>query len=401
MNKNNNTFMGRLTARLCAAVVLFVTGSMTATAQDDFGVNRLSINQEAGLTFIPGEEKDIVIELDNETPISSVEFYIELPVGLTYKKATKDLTRMTTTSHMLRFVEDKERSNSMCTVYHAALLTNATDMTKAAIKGDHGAVMAITVVADKNFREGTINISGGYGSTEIIENGMWVESKSVSLPCDETYKASLHVGTATLDHTDNLTMWTDGDVQEVKLNLENDIRVTGLQADITLPLGVTLLTDENGEIVFGNDGRLSENVTFMAKKLSEVTTANQYRVVISSITADVFEGNNGSLFSFSLKTSADFTEAGEVKVCNVKVSSVNGISYVIDGAPSFTVSPITDITGDGQWNIDDLQQWIDGAFIGKDTARKYDVNRDGKIEVDDLDAVVGLVMAPVQAGEGE
>ena len=174
-----------------------------------------------------------------------------------------------------------------------------------------------------------------------------------------------------------------------------------MQADITLPLGVTLLTDEDGEYVFGNDGRLSDNVTIMASKLSGVTAANQYRVVISSITADVFDGNNGALFSFSLKTSADFAEAGEVKVYNVKVSSVNGTSYVIDGAPAFKVNPVSDITGDGKWNVDDLQQWIDEAFIGKNTDRRYDVTRDGKIEVDDLDAVVERIMKSVQTGEGE
>ena len=400
MNKNNYIFMGRLTVRLCAAVVLFLAGSMAAMAQDDFGVNKLSINQEAGLTFIPGEEKDIVIELDNETPISSVQFDIALPAGLKYKKAAKDLSRMTKNGFTLMFEPQPDLDTYQHTVYRAGLLTNATDMTKAALKGNHGAIMVITVVAESSFREGTIIINNGYGSTEIVENGKWVASKSVELTCDE-YKANLHVGTATLDRTDDLSMWTDGDVQEVRFNLENDIRVTGLQADITLPLGVTLLTDEDGEYVFGNDGRLSDNVTIMASKLSGVTAANQYRVVISSITADVFDGNNGALFSFSLKTSADFAEAGEVKVYNVKVSSVNGTSYVIDGAPAFKVNPVSDITGDGKWNVDDLQQWIDEAFIGKNTDRRYDVTRDGKIEVDDLDAVVERIMKSVQTGEGE
>ena len=90
-----------------------------------------------------------------------------------------------------------------------------------------------------------------------------------------------------------------------------------------------------------------------------------------------------------------------MKVYNVKVSSVNGTSYVIDGAPAFKVNPVSDITGDGKWNVDDLQQWIDEAFIGKNTDRRYDVTRDGKIEVDDLDAVVERIMKSVQTGEGE
>lgn len=68
MNKNNYIFMGRLTVRLCAAVVLFVVGSMAAMAQDDFGVNKLSINQEAGLTFIPGEERTLSSNLTTRHP---------------------------------------------------------------------------------------------------------------------------------------------------------------------------------------------------------------------------------------------------------------------------------------------------------------------------------------------
>lgn len=405
MNKNNNTLMGRLVSRLCATVVLFVVGSMAAMAQDDFGVNKLSINQMAGLTFIPGVEKDIVIELDNETPISSVQFDIALPDGLTLKKYEKDLSRMTKNGFTLMFEPRPDEYQNVYehTKYRAALLTNATDMTKAALKGNHGAIMVITVVAETGFHEGTIIIDGGYGSTEIVENGKWVESKSVELTCDEkSYKASLHVGTATLNHTGDLSMWTDGDVHEVTLNLENDVELTGLQADIVMPLGVTILTDEDGEYVFEGSDRLSEHVSIMASKLAGVTTANQYRVVVSSITADKFVGTNGPLFSFKVKASTDFAEAGEVKVFNVKAAGVSGReSYVIDGAPAFKVNPVSDITGDGKWNVDDLQQWIDDAFIGKNTDRRYDVTRDGKIEVDDLDAVVERIMKSVQAGEGE
>lgn len=397
MNKMNNKILRVPVVRLCAIVMMLVLGGVTVSAEDDFGINKLSINQESGLTVNPGQEATIQIELTNDAAISSLQFDLSLPKGLSYVSIKKDLTRMTKTSHEVMCVEKDVYGDDK--VYRIGLLTMATDMKKSAIKGNSGTILELTVKAETNYKGGYIKFGAeSYGGVVVVGENGEIDNKSVALDTENAYM-SLHVGTVTLDRNEELALWPNGDTEKVSLMLQNDIQVTALQCDLKLPEGVTLLTDEDGEYVFDSEeaGRLSEHVSIMARQAADGT----YRIVVSSLTSDVFTGNEGALFSFSVRTAGDFAGAGEVKVCNVKVSGVDGISYVIDGAPSFTVSPITDITGDGQWNIDDLQQWIDGAFIGKDTARKYDVNRDGKIEVDDLDAVVGLVMAPVQAGEGE
>lgn len=405
MNKKKNTFPVGLVGRFCAAVVLLLLGGMTVSAENgDFGINRLSISKEAGLTINPGQQKKIAIELTNDAAIGSLQFDLSLPDGLEFEGDTKpsmiekDLERMTRNSHQVMCVKQEQLSGYGRTVYRMGLLFVGSDMKNAAIKGNSGAILYLTVKAASYFRGGDITFepNSAYGSVAVTGDDGKVTDVSVALDCEDA-RMSLHVGTVALDHTGELPLWAGGDTQDICVMVQNDIELTSLQADLVLPEGVVLDTDADGEYIFGigEYGRLSENVQVLAKQ-----NTGFYRIVVSSLTNDVFGGNDGALFSFRLKTTDGFADAGEVKLSNVIVSGVGGVvSNMLDGAPTFTVTPLTDITGDGEWTVDDLQEWIDEAFIGKSEARKYDINRDGMVEVDDLDAIIGLIMSPAAAGE--
>lgn len=374
MKNNINMFLKGIAGRLSATVVLFALGCFSAFA----GNNTVKIED---FVTAPGQTTTLEILLENEDPISSLEMLVTLPEGLKYKdnSLAKVTSRVTRSSHSIG-VKDEGADG-----FRIIMLSTSSTIENSPVKGNSGAILTIDVVASNSYKGGDIVISDIIGSdqTNKDENGKYVP-KRIDMEA-VTVKAGVHVGDATADDAE-LTA-APGMIAKVGVSLDNVINIVGLQAVVTLPEGVSFAEDENGEKVTYGD-RLSDNTTVTIEPLEG--QPGSYTLVVSSLTSDVFTGTSGNLFALNLAAAEGFTK-GDVTISDIKVSSVNGMSYSLEGTLTTTLYGAGDPTRDGVWDIDDVY-----AVIEMITTSGYDatcdLNGDDVVDIDDLYLAIEKIM---------
>lgn len=365
MNKLIKRFHHTAALRHIGALMLLAVGCLNTYAGD----NKVEIKD---FTVNPGGETTVEVNLENEDPVSSLQFDLYMSEGLEYVAGSieKVTSRITRSSHSMMGVTRTD-------FYRLGFLSQAADKANSAVKGNSGAVMTIKVKAAPTFKGGSIVIKNVVGSNATVD-----EPVKLEMP-DQTVKVSVKVAETALDATE-----IEVKAEETALlgvTLKNDVEVVGYQATVTLPEGLSLEQYE-GEDVMYNDDRLSINVVANVKKQGE---SNSYIIMLSSLTNDVFEGNEGEIFALNLLAGKDF-QGGEVKFTDIKIATKNGMSYDLEDelTATITVKPeFEDVTGDGIWNIDDVYDVLK-VMAGTLENENADVNKDGNVNVDDLYTVL-------------
>lgn len=359
-------FLKGMAGKLSATVVLFALGCFSAFA----GSNTVKIED---FVTAPGQTTTLEILLENEDPISSLEMLVTLPEGLKYvdNSLAKVTSRVTRSSHSVG-VKDEGAAG-----FRIIMLSTSSTIENSPVKGNSGAILTIDVVASNSYKGGDIVISDIIGSdqTNKDENGKYVP-KRIDME-KVTVKAGVHVGDATADDAEVTAV--PGQIAKVGVSLDNVINIVGMQAVVTLPEGVSFTEDENGEKVTYGD-RLSDNTTVTVEPLEG--QPGSYMLVVSSLTNDVFAGTSGNLFALNLISAEGFTK-GDVTISDIKVSSVNGISYDLEGTLTTTLYGAADPTRDGVWDIDDVYAIID-AMNSAEYNTVCDLNGDNTVDIDDL-----------------
>lgn len=357
MKKVTNNILKGMASRFSATVMLLAMGCIAAFAQG----NKLYIED---FDIAPGETKTLDIILENEDPVSSLQFDITFPTGLSYVENTLErvTSRITRTSHSI--VAAKQGEN----VYRMGILSTSSEMANSAVKLKEGALLRIKVKADIDYKGSSINITDIIGSNGTV-------SPSVRLNMDAcAVNANVHVGDLKNEQTDVVVRPLE--FATVDFALDNIIDIVGLQAVVTLPEGINLAEDKDGEyITYSN--RLSGNVVASISLLPGET--NKYQLLISSLTSDKFEGSEGTLFGLNIMANKSF-KSGDIKVSDIKVSSVYGVSYDLSNELSVSVASVDDPSGDGSWDINDVISVTDALLDGSDELI-YDLNGDGVVDV--------------------
>ena len=363
MKNNTNKYLKGMASRFSATVVLFLMGCLASFA----GVNVLTIED---FDIAPGQSKTLEVLLDNEDPVSSLQFDICFPEGLTYDENSiaKVTSRVTRSSHSLMMVVQNDGS------YRAGLLSTSSSTQNSAIKGNTGAILTLDVTAESNYKGGVIEIKNIIGSDATKEVPVRLDMPN------QTVQAGVHVADVYSTTSSDLTV-RPGEQVSLNVSLKNIIDVVGLQAVVNLPEGVNFIKDEDGEIAISYSDRLSDNVVAKAAPLSE--KPGTYMLVVSSLTSDVFEGTDGSLFSINLACDKRF-KTGDVTISDFKISSINAVSYDLTGQEVKTsLTCVTDPTGDGNWDIDDVTAVIK-MLNASEVDSVCDLNSDGVIDIDDV-----------------
>ena len=357
MKKVTNNILKGMASRFSATVMLLAMGCIAAFAQG----NRLYIED---FDIAPGETKTLDIILDNEDPVSSLQFDINFPTGLSYVEESLErvTSRITRTSHSIVAAEQGEN------VYRMGILSTSSETANSAVKLKEGALLRIKVKADIDYKGSSINITDIIGSNGTV-------SPSVRLNMDACeVNANVHVGDLKNEQTDVVVRPLE--FATVDFALDNIIDIVGLQAVVTLPEGINLAEDKYGEyITYSN--RLSGNVVASISLLPGET--NKYQLLISSLTSDKFVGSEGTLFGLNIMANNSF-KSGDIKVSDIKVSSVYGVSYDLSNELSVSVASVDDPSGDGSWDINDVISVTDGLLDGSDELI-YDLNGDGVVDV--------------------
>ena len=369
MKKVTNNILKGMASRFSATVMLLAMGCIAAFAQ---GNNKLYIED---FDIAPGQTKTLDIILENEDPVSSLQFDITFPTGLSYVKESLErvTSRITRTSHSI--VAAKQGKN----VYRMGILSTSSEMANSAVKFNEGALLRIKVKADIDYKGSSINITDIIGSNGTV-------SPSVRLNMDACeVNAGVHVGDLKNEQTEVVVhplMFAT-----VDFALDNIIDIVGLQAVVTLPEGINLAEDKYGEyITYSN--RLSGNVVASISLLPGET--NKYQLLISSLTSDKFEGSEGTLFGLNIMANKSF-KSGDIKVSDIKVSSVYGVSYDLSNELSVSVASVDDATGDGVWTSADITAVANAVLLGTQES-VYDANNDGKVSSADITVAASKVL---------
>ena len=369
MKKVTNNILKGMASRFSATVMLLAMGCIAAFAQ---GNNKLYIED---FDIAPGETKTLDIILENEDPVSSLQFDITFPTGLSYVEESLErvTSRITRTSHSI--VAAKQGKN----VYRMGILSTSSEMANSAVKLKEGALLRIKVKAAIDYKGSSIKITKIIGSNGTV-------SPSVRLDMDACeVNAGVRVGDLKNEQTDVVVRPLE--FATVDFALDNIIDIVGLQAVVTLPEGINLAEDKDGEyITYSN--RLSGNVVAYISLLPGET--NKYQLLISSLTSDKFVGNEGTLFGLNIMANRSFN-SGDIKVSDIKVSSVYGVSYDLSNELSVSVASVDDPSGDGSWNINDVYQILDIYMSGVEDMNS-DVNGDGVIDINDIYAAISKYM---------
>ena len=358
MKKVTNNILKGMASRFSATVMLLAMGCIAAFAQ---GNNKLYIED---FDIAPGQTKTLDIILENEDPVSSLQFDITFPTGLSYVEGSleKVTSRITRTSHSILAVKQEE------SVYRMGILSTSSEMANSAVKLKEGALLRIQVKAAIDYKGSSIKITDIIGSNGTV-------SPSVRLNMDACkVNAGVRVGDLKNEQTDVVVRPLE--FATVDFALDNIIDIVGLQAVVTLPEGINLAEDKYGEyITYSN--RLSGNVVASISLLPGET--NKYQLLISSLTSDKFEGSKGTLFGLNIMANKSF-KSGDIKVSDIKVSSVYGVSYDLSNELSVSVASVDDPSGDGSWDINDVISVTDALLDGSDELI-YDLNGDGVVDV--------------------
>ena len=180
MKKVTNNILKGMASRFSATVMLLAMGCIAAFAQ---GNNRLYIED---FDLAPGETKTLDIILENEDPVSSLQFDIYFPDGLTYVEGSleRNTSRLTRTSHSILAVKQGNGEG----VYRMGILSTSSETANSAVKGNNGTLLKIKVTADNDYNGSFIYMDEIYGSNGTVSPSVRLDMPSLKV------KANVHVG---------------------------------------------------------------------------------------------------------------------------------------------------------------------------------------------------------------
>ena len=368
MKKVTNNILKGMASRFSATVMLLAMGCIAAFAQ---GNNKLYIED---FDLAPGETKTLDIILANEDPVSSLQFDIYFPDGLTYVEGSleRNTSRLTRTSHSILAVKQGDGKG----YYRMGILSTSSEMANSSVKGNNGTLLRIKVTADNDYKGSFIYMDGIIGSNGTVPTPVRLDMPSLKV------KANVHVG----DLSNNLSkvQIRPLTLETIDFSLDNIIDIVALQAVVTLPEGINLAEDADGEYITYSD-RLSGNVVASVNLIPGET--NKYQLIISSLTSDKFIGSEGTLFGLNIMANKSF-KSGDIVVSDVIVSSAPGVAYELGNELSVSVTSVDDPTGDGVWNINDIYSVVN-IYNSGDFNSDCDLNNDGIVNINDIYIAIG------------
>ena len=277
-----------------AFLVLAIT-TLTAAAADVY-ISDFSIKA--------GETKLIAVNFDSErTDLKRLEGTITLPTGLT-------AMNQGTTTNYLWMTADATRTNGALAQYNTGTGAAAVLAFGTPFNAGTGAIAYIKVSASTDLADvSTITLSN-FRATTTGNATVNLTSQN----CTVTREAGTGTGDDPSQQTSDLAFsfspatltMTAGEVKQVEVQMANGMTATGMQADLVASTGLSI-----------------QSVT----KSSRLSGWNYNPTLGRIVSVGAISGNEGTVFTVSLKADDDFSGAATLKLTNLATTDAGATSY--------------------------------------------------------------------------
>ena len=198
---------------------------------------------------------------------------------------------------------------------------------------------------------------------------------------------------------------TFGAMVDLPIAMVNTYGITALQMDITLPEGVTPVTDDDGAIIATlNPERATASHTITASQMEN----DIVKMVIFSSDNTPLNGDNGTIATLKVRAMpTETTEPGTITIDNILGVTPNARAIKIAGTTAtLNIQLLTFIPGDanmsGTVTVSDIVATINQMFGKTQAAFSFDaadMNGDGEISIVDVVNIVNtIITAPDNSG---
>lgn len=185
-----------------------------------------------------------------------------------------------------------------------------------------------------------------------------------------------------------------GTTSELTIGLNNATPYTAFQFDLEVPEGVTVVTDEAGNLKASLDDARKDNHVLAAAKVGD----NLYRFLCYSLTNADLKETAGTVIHVQLSAAADLDTSAKLKVTLkdglLVTSAAAGTESGSDSGDIVTVK-MGDANGDGNVSVRDavvIVNHILGTYSGKFIEAAADMDGNHNISVRDAVLVVKAIL---------
>ena len=251
--------------------------------------------------------------------------------------------------------------------------------------------ITIKIVANEGYHIDSVVLDGVDVISQMVGNELSVKNMTedryltVSFEKDNQVPEVPVVTTEDILTLGEVTAYT-GTTVAFPISLTNTDDITALQMDLHLPTGITLATDEEGDLKIEPSSRVSSKHTIDCN----VMVDGSYRIICYSTKNATFTGNSGELFNMVLNISADIADGNyEIMATNIELSDNTGTAHTcLDVKGKVTVKSymLGDTDNNGKHTINDVVCIINHILNQPNAVfieAAADLDGNGKITVND------------------
>ena len=305
------TFAKNLMTALCLLLgnVMIAQADNVKVSVDDFSIG-------------VGQTYTVAVNLDNDVDIVGMNFDVTLPTGL--EMVNTEAKTMFAKGDRLTRNHSVLGSNPSTGVYRMLLSSTS----KTPVIGNSGTMVTFDVKATKELAKNSY-INFNNVTCADADNNKTVTNFSVRV----TRQAVLdgEVGFYGVTEEVNISPKAEQTVT-VEVGIRSNATIVGMQCDVTLPAGMTLVESKDG--FFGYTDLIPDEASF-----STNVDGQTYRAALSSLTNEVFgKSESGStFFTFEVKADATLAKDAEIKVGNFVVSNASADGFELPDVVTIAV----------------------------------------------------------------
>ena len=384
-NANGISAICEVTVTAQPVTSISIESSLTLEVGDTYTLTPAVYPSNAETSYTWTSDKSSVATVSNSGKITAKG------AGTANIKVTTDNGKTATCKVTVNAPQPTEYEVSYLIYDNGKVLYNGATLTGSdSFKVVEGSDVAFTITPDEGYKTSRLCVDDEDASGLLVNNVLTIRNIKkntyivVSFEEEEqpdepivTTKNAILLGNVTANISTIVTF---------PIGLNNVDEIAAFQMDLYLPTGITLATDEEGDVKIETADRVSNKHTVDCNKMAD----GSYRIICYSTKNNTFAGNNGELFSLSLVVGSELTDGDyEITATNIELSDQTGTAYKGKDAKGIvTVKSFIpgDADGNGQHSINDVVCIINYVLNRPNTIfieAAADLDGNGEISVND------------------